>query len=250
MTSKASLSDVPVIILCGGGSSRIRDLTLDKPKAMLEVGGMPILWHIMKIYSHYGFNKFVLTLGYQGDYIRDYFESEQKVFFRNFNVILAETGLNTANGARVLRCKPYIDSDVFLCTYGDGVSNLDIFRLYNFHLRKGVIGTITGVRINHNFGIIKKSKNGLLLSYRKGHPMENLINGGFMVFSKEYLKYLRDGDEGAGSEIEEPFGLLAKKRQMAVYHHPGFWGAFDTFKDLAKLKNHWKNGKPWKVWSD
>src|SRR3989338_5510896 len=243
-------SKIPVVILCGGGSSRIRDLTLDKPKTMLEVGGMPILWHIMKIYSHHGFNKFVLTLGYQGDYIRDYFESEQKVFYKDFDVVLAETGLNTANGARVLRCKRYLDSSVFACTYGDGVSDVDLESLYNFHLKKGIIGTIIGVRVNHNFGIIKKSKSGLLLSYQKDYPMESLINGGFMFFNKEYLKYLSDGNEGVGSEIERPFGFLARKGQMAVYHHPGFWGAFDTTKDLAKLRNHWKKDHPWKVWKD
>ena len=194
-------SKIPVVILCGGGSSRIRDLTLDKPKTMLEVGGMPILWHIMKIYSHYGFRKFVLTLGYQGDYIRDYFESEQQVFYKDFEIVLAETGLNTANGARVLRCKPYLKAKVFACTYGDGVSDVDLRRLYNFHLKKGTVGTITGVRVNHNFGILKKSKSDLLLSYRK------------------------------------------------VYYHRGFWGAFDTFKDLARLRNYWKISRPWKVWS-
>lgn len=238
-------SDIPVVIFCGGVGSRMRELTLDRPKPMVEIGYKPILWHIMKIYKHYGFNTFILTLGYQGGYIRGYFEQEGGSLFKDFNVILAETGENTTTGGRLLKVAKYIKSPNFLCTYGDGVSDVDINELYNFHLKSQGVGTLTAVRVEHKLGVVEVDQNGKMLSYRKGHLTKEFMHGGFMVFDEKYLNYLKEDDE-----VEGPFNLLCKKGKMAVYKHQGFWGAVDTYKDLSVLNNLWSNGRPWKVWSD
>ncbi len=235
--------DIPVVIFCGGTGSRMREKTMFKPKPMIEVGGRPLLWHIMKIYSHYGFNKFIVTLGYRGDYIQRYFKKDPKRLFANFNVILAETGKDTPTGGRLLRVSRYIKTDTFMCTYGDGVTDLNLKRLLSFHLQSGEMGTLTGVHIPHRFGILECRKDGKLLGYQKNHPMEETVFGGFMVFQKQFLDYLEDS-----MMIEDPFNGLAKKGKLVVYDHRGYWFGVDTVKDLKTINEDWRFKHPWAVW--
>ncbi|PIS23248.1 glucose-1-phosphate cytidylyltransferase [candidate division WWE3 bacterium CG08_land_8_20_14_0_20_40_13] len=237
-------SDIPVVIFVGGYGSRLKEKTLYKPKPMVEVGGVPLLWHIMKIYSHYGFNKFILTLGYKGDYIRDYLKGKGKKIFSEFEIDLVETGLETPTGGRLLKVTTHIKSDVFMCTYGDGVSNININALLAYHMsKKGEIGTLTGVRVPHKFGIITFTKDGNLESYRKGHLMSDYVFAGFMVLNKEFLNYLTED-----MMIEDPFNNLGKDGKMAVYLHEGYFGAVDTFKELVDLNKAWDTDPKWKVW--
>lgn len=237
---------MPVVIFCGGYGSRIREETIDKPKPMINVGGYPILWHLMKIYKHYGFNKFILTLGYKGDYIRDFLKYDKKRMFSEFDITCVETGNDTATGGRLLRCGDYINSDQFMCTYGDGLSNVNLKKLLKHHRSfSDLVGTITGVRVPHKFGIVSYGKDSKLKNYQKGHLMKESINAGFMVLEKKYLNYLRDD-----MQVEDPFNLLAKKKKISVYDHNGFFGAIDTYKDLEVLNDKWAKSPRWKVWKD
>lgn len=233
-----------MVIFCGGAGSRMREITLDRPKPMVEVGYRPLIWHIMKIYQHYGFNNFILTLGYRGSYIRR-FINKNNGLFKEFNVIMAETGENTTTGGRLLKSAKYVKTEHFMCTYGDGVSNVNIRKLLDFHLKSKVLGTVTGVRVPHRLGIIETGSNGKMISYEKGQMMKEIVHGGFMVFNRKYLNYLEESDE-----VECPFNYLAKRGKMNVYYHRGFWGAVDTYKDLSVINNLWNNGRPWKVWPD
>lgn len=239
-------NNMPVVIFCGGYGSRIKEETIDKPKPMITVGGFPLLWHIMKIYKHQGFNNFVLTLGYKGDYIRNFLKSSKGKIFSEFNITCVETGVDTPTGGRLLRCKDYLGKGRFMCTYGDGVANINLAKLLRQHkLYKNIVGTLTGVRIPHKFGIISFKRNGQLKSYQKGHLMKEPVHSGFMVFEQEFLSHLKDE-----MFVEEPFDKLAKKGKMAVYTHPGFFGAVDTYKDLEDLNDTWFKSPAWKVWKD
>ena len=238
--------NMPVVLFVGGTGSRIREETISKPKPMVEVGEVPLLWHVMKIYKHYGFNKFILTLGYKGEYIRNFLAKDKRGLFSEFEIILAETGENTKTGGRLLKAAKYIKNDIFLCTYGDGVSDINLDRLLKHHYGlKNVIGTITGVNVPHKFGIISHTKKGILKSYKKGHLMKEPINAGFMVLNKSYLKYLKKD-----CEVEEPFNKLAETGKMGVYFHKGNFGAIDTYKDLEDLNKIWVSKPFWKVWKD
>ena len=238
--------NIPVILFVGGTGSRIREETATKPKPMVEIGEFPLLWHVMKIYKYYGFNKFILTLGYKGEYIRNYLANDKRGLFSGFEIVLVETGVDTKTGGRLLKAAKQIKSDIFLCTYGDGVSDVNLNAVLKHHYNlKSVIGTITSVNVPHKFGIISHTKKGILKSYRKGHLMNDPINAGFMVLTKEYLKYLK-----SNQEVEEPFDKLAKNRKMGVYYHRGKFGAIDTYKDLEDLNKIWANKPFWKVWKD
>ncbi len=239
------MKNIPVVIFCGGYGSRLREKTRYKPKTMVEVGGMPLIWHLMKIYQHHGFNDFILTLGYRGDYIRK-FLAENEHLFADFNITLADTGESTATGGRLLRVAKHINNDTFMCTYGDGLSDIDLTRLLKFHRGfNDVIATITGVFVPHTFGIISITKEGKLISYQKGHRMEKPINAGFMILEKDYLNYLDDS-----MMIEEPFNVLASEGKQAVYLHDGYFSAIDTYKDLDVMNKAWEEGSPWKTWND
>lgn len=238
--------NMPVVIFCGGYGSRIREETTDKPKPMINIGKFPVLWHIMKIYSHYGFNNFILTLGYKGDYVRDYLKRANGKIFSKFNITCVDTGESTKTGGRLKLCEKYLGNKNFFCTYGDGVSDINLIDLLKFHNSfKNISGTITGVKIPHKFGIISYNKKGKLKKYQKGHLMNEPINAGFMVLEREYLDYLN-----LESEVEEPFNVLAQKNKMAVFNHDGFFGAFDTYRDLKDLNDQWEKSPKWKVWKD
>lgn len=260
-----------VVILCGGEGTRMKEETEFKPKPLVEVGGRPILWHIMKIFSHYGYNEFILTLGYKGSMIKEYFlnsrnfnnnftlnTKDHSLEFHNpesddFKITFVETGLKSLTGERVRKVKDYIDGDDFMLTYGDGVANIDIKELVDFHKKQGAIGTLTGVRPLTKFGIIHHNKEdnkvigfsqnlvGEFIDKENYHDF--LINGGFMVFKKEMLdRILPD------SMVEEQFIPLAKEGQLAMYDHKGKWKAMDTYKEVEEMNQYWQKDPFWKVW--
>lgn len=255
---------IKTIILCGGMGTRLREETEFKPKPMVEVGGKPILWHIMKIYSHFGYNDFILALGYKGNYIKDYFlrqkyyncdfslnSSEGKIsnFFKNseednFNIIFAETGLETPHGERVLKIKKHIQNDdMFMVTYGDGVADIDIDKLVEFHRNHGKIATITGIHPSSKWGLVNSDQNNMVTEFAQKPLLYDYINGGFMIFNKEFLNYLKEGDM-----IEDALSKLIPEKQLALYKHEGFWHAMDTYRDFLDLNKIWEKNPKWKIW--
>ena len=252
------------VILCGGKGTRMREETEYRPKPLVPIGGKPILWHIMKIYSHYGINDFILCTGYKSDMIKQYFmemywrnndftlniNSDNKIKLHtveeeDWNVTIVDTGLETGTGSRLKRIEKYITEEDFLMTYGDGVSDLNINELIEYHKHKGKIATITGVHPMSPFGLIEV-EDGIVKSFKEKPRLKDMINGGFMVLNKEVFNYIPD--ENCMFE-EEPLRRLSSKYQLAVYEHNGFWTAVDTFKDIEKINRMWDNGdRPWEIW--
>lgn len=257
------------IILCGGTGTRMKEETEFKPKPLVEVGGKPILWHIMKIYAHHGFNDFVLALGYKGSMIKDYFvnwrtkindfslstKTGELTFHNNdcddFKITFAETGPNSLTGERVRRLKDYIGEDEnFMITYGDGVANIDISDLVNFHKSHNSLATITGVKPASRFGILNVDQNTNKLIDFTQHKItpendsnKNVINGGFMVFKREVLDRIEPD-----SMIESIFPKLAEESQLAVYAHKGKWKCMDTYKEVEEMNEYWHKDPFWKIW--
>ncbi len=256
-----------VIILCGGIGTRLKEETEFKPKPMVYVGKKPILWHIMKMYSQYGFNEFILALGYKAEYIKDFFLNQKafttdftlstkdhktKYYLENrqeiddFKITFIDTGLDTLVGERILRCKNYIpETDkYFMVTYGDGVSNIDIKKLVAFHKKQKTIGTISAVHPRSKYGLIKITNRNLMEGFVEKPVLNDWVNGGFMIFHRSFFKYLRP------EELEHPALLrLIKEKQLSVYEHNDFWFAVDTIKELENLNEIWNSGKaPWKIW--
>jgi len=246
-----------VIILCGGEGTRLKEETEFRPKPLVEIGGKPILWHIMKIYSHYGFNDFVLALGYKGEMIKDYFSKEG---VDGFKVACVDTGQKSLTGERIRQVANFLDGEEFMVTYGDGVSNVDIKKLVDFHHKQNTIGTITGVHPATRFGLIEKDEAThkikgfhqvtIVSMSHTGNvqeihhiPSKDYINGGFMVFRKEFLDYLKPD-----SMIEEAFVPLIEKGELSVFEHEGPWKAMDTYKDLEELNIFWQKDPFWKIW--
>ena len=255
-----------VVILCGGFGTRLREETEIKPKPMVKIGEMPILWHIMKIYAHHGFKEFILCLGYKGDIIKDYFyhyemrsndftielgtkkiEIHPRHSEDGWKVTLVDTGLNTMTGARIKRIEEYINEDFFMLTYGDGVTDLDIKDLFKFHRKHGKIGTVTGVNPPSRYGELLFQEDQVISFAEKPKTTNNSINGGYFVFNREFFRYLKDSSE---SVLErEPLENLAADGQLKVYHHKGFWQCMDTYRDHKFLTDIWETGKaPWKRW--
>ena len=248
------------IILCGGLGTRMKEETEYKPKAMVLIGGKPILWHIMKIYSHYGYNEFVLALGYKGEMIKDYFLNQKKfqndftldtathetTFHNtagdNFKIIFADTGLESNTGERILRAQKYITEDNFMLTYGDGVSDINIKELVDFHQKQGLLGTISGVHPHSKYGLIKAGNNNLVESFDEKPLMHDYVSGGFMVFNKKALPYFDNGHEKSGLK------KMAAIRQLSIYKHEGFWKSMDTYREMEELNRLWQEAKPWTVW--
>lgn len=255
------------VILCGGKGTRMREETEYRPKPLVQIGGKPIIWHIMKIYSYYGINDFILCTGYKSDMIKQYF---MEMYWRNndftlhinsyneikfhtleeeeWNVTIVNTGLDSGTGARLKKIEKYIDEENFLMTYGDGVSDVNISELIEYHKCKGTIATMTGVHPMSPFGLIEV-KDGIVKSFREKPRLNDIINGGFMVLNKEVFKYIEDGEEVMFEE--KPLRNLAKDEEIAVYEHSGFWTAIDTFKDIEKINKMWDMGdRPWKIWRE
>ena len=234
------MKNIPVIILCGGLGSRLREETEFKPKSMIAVGEKPIIWHIMKVYKHLGFNNFIFALGYKGEMIADYFSKNNK---EKFNITAVDTGQETLTGERILKLRKYIKTDMFMVTYGDGVGDVDVNDLIEYHKKKNVIGTITGVHPTSKWGLINSDENNLIISFRQKPILKEYVNGGFMIFNKSFLSYLRKGEM-----IEDAFLRLTKKKQLAVYNHDKFWHAMDTYQDMEEFNRMWKKNPKWKIW--
>jgi len=231
--------DLQTLILCGGKGTRMGPSN-GSPKHMLEVGGKPVLWHLMKSYAHHGFKDFVLCLGYRGEAIRRYFRHE-----RQWNIEFVDTGLETNTGGRVKRARPYIEGENFFCTYGDGLSDVDPGKLLAFHLRHGRTATVTAVRPASQFGLLEINGRNHVTEFVEKPVLDHWINGGFFVFGKKVFKYIQD------NEVLErqPFERLTQKKEMMAFKHKGFWECMDTFKDYMKLNSLWETGKAkWKVW--
>jgi glucose-1-phosphate cytidylyltransferase len=269
MTSIPALSDMEAVILCGGLGTRLREETEFKPKPMVEIGGRPILWHIMQRYARYGVRRFVLCLGYKGDSIRDYFLN-----FRHYNsdftvrlstsdvmshgsgkipdweVVLAETGENTMTGSRISRAMQHIKNDQFFVTYGDGVADVDIGSLYQSHLSAGKWATLTSVRPASRYGEITISDKGIVEYFmEKPQVSEGSINGGYFVFNKETFRKF-----GPANPIKEQnvflekdiLTKLAEANQLFAYRHEGFWQCMDTYREMQLLNDAWNAGNaPW-----
>jgi glucose-1-phosphate cytidylyltransferase len=258
---------LPVVILCGGESTRLRGSGLDdRPKPLIAIGDRPVLWHIMKIYAAFGHNEFVLALGYRGDMIKRYFleyEPMSRDFTlslgdarniayhadhaeSNWRVTLADSGAHTQTGARIKRLERYLPGDRFFATYGDGVGDIDLDRLLAFHRRHGKLATVTGVRPFSQFGVME-TQGDAVTGFREKPQVEGCVNGGFFVFERGALDYLAGPDD---LELEkQPLQSLARDGQLCVYRHEGFWRAMDTFKDVQALVSMWESGDaPWKVW--
>jgi glucose-1-phosphate cytidylyltransferase len=258
-----------VVILCGGKGTRLREETEFRPKPMLPIGDRPILWHIMKTYSHYGFKQFVLCLGYKGEMIKEYFRNylwntcdttlylgrdpEAKFHTRHteedWQVTLANTGEESLTGERIYRIQEYIGSDdAFLLTYGDGVGNIDIEASITFHRQNGAVCTVTAVHPPGRFGELGLSDDERVLGFNEKPQTESgYINGGYMVCSSRLFSYLEPNP--AVMLEQEPLRTLAAEGKMGAFKHEGFWQPMDTFQEFSLLNKLWAEGRaPWKVW--
>ena len=252
------------VILAGGLGTRISEETILKPKPMIEIGGKPILWHIMKIYSYYGVNEFVICCGYKGyiikEYFANYFLHQSDITFDMSNnkmriheeraepwkVTLIDTGENTMTGGRIKRVVDYLDDD-FCLTYGDGVANINISELINFHISHGKNVTISSVFPQARFGSLDIENNQVKKFFEKPRGDGGLINGGFFVVNKKALEFI-DGDSTVWEQ--EPLKNLVKKGELMAYRHEGFWQPMDTLRDKIYLEKLWESSKaPWKLWS-
>lgn len=254
------------VILCGGFGTRLREETEYRPKPLVEVGGKPILWHIMKLYAHHGYRDFVLCLGYRGYMIKEYFldyEAMNNDFTiclgqknsiayhgthseQDFRVTLADTGLETMTGGRVKQINKYIDEDTFMLTYGDGVTDMNLRALVDFHHSHGRLATVTTVRPFSRFGVADIDSAGKVLNFTEKPQLEGWVSAGFFVFNRRVFDYL-GGDDCILER--EPLERLANDGQLMSYRHEGFFYAMDTQRDYNYLNELWASGRvPWKVW--
>ena len=252
------------VILAGGFGTRISEETDVKPKPMIEIGGMPILWHIMKIYSSYGINEFVICCGYKGYVVKEYFanyflhmsdvtfdmkNNKMKVnqkFAESWKVTLVDTGLNTMTGGRLKKIQKYLDNETFCFTYGDGLANIDLKKLINFHKKSNSFATLTAVQPPGKYGALNLNNNKVIKFEEKPAGDGSWINGGFFVLEPEIFNYLKD-DSTVWEK--EPLEKMAKQNKVAAYKHDGFWQALDTLRDKNHLQSLWDSNKaPWKVW--
>ena len=256
-----------VVLLAGGFGTRLSEETEIKPKPMIEIGGKPILWHIMKIYSHYGYNDFIVCLGYKGYVIKEYFanyflhmadvtfdmaNNKMEVHHKHaepWKVTLVDTGANTMTGGRIKRVQSYIGDEPFMVTYGDGVPNVDINALVEFHKKHRSIGTMTAVQPSGRFGALDMSNDNKVLSFKEKPKSDDAwINGGFFVFQPEIFDYI----EGDSTVFEKsPLENLAKQEKLFSYRHSDFWKPMDTLREKNEMEGLWSSGNaPWKVWND
>jgi len=262
--------ETPVIILCGGLGTRLREETEYKPKPMIEIGGKPIIWHIMKIYSYYGFNNFILALGYKGTIIKDYFlnykfynsdfsielgsnkislHAENGVDERNWRVTLVDTGDQAMTGARIKKCSDFIHTENFSVTYGDGISNVNLINEFKFHIEHDKLVTMLGVNPFSRFGEMVIKSNKVVKFREKPQTKRGYVNGGFFFMKKEFLDYLEDNDVCVLETT--PLEKATADNQVHVYKHNGFWQCMDTYRDYLHLNNMWNNNdRPWTVWKN
>lgn len=256
-----------VVIFAGGLGTRLMEETEARPKPMVEIAGKPILWHIMKYYSHFGFNDFIICLGYKQAYIKEYFfnyyyhnsditidleSNSTEVHLASkekFKVTLVDTGLTTNTAGRLQKIKKYISNETFMLTYGDGVSNVDLHKLIEFHKSKGKIATLTSVQIPGRFGYIESDDAGIVTEFVEKPDDDGIwINGGFFVLEPTVFRYL-EGDMDTVQWEKKPLVDIANENQLAAYRHFGFWKCMDALRDKLELEELWNSGKAqWKVW--
>ena len=257
-----------VVILCGGKGTRLSEETISKPKPMVEIGGKPILWHIMKLYSYYGVNRFILALGYKDDFIKQYFynykitgsdfslklDPDEKIKFLNqsdekhWEIVLFDTGEETLKGGRIKRVEKYIQSELFHLTYGDGVCDVNINKLVDFHNSHNCMGSVTAVRPPSRFGELNIDEDNIVQELEEKPQMgKGLINGGFFIFDKKMLSYLSD-DGNCDFEFG-PLKKIASEKQLKAYKHNGFWQCMDNIRERNYLDEQIRtNNAPWMKW--
>ncbi len=266
------MSDIPVVILCGGQGTRMRGNTLTK-KELVEIGGRPVIWHVMRIFSAHGMDRFILTLGYQAEQIRRYFleyeamhrdftvqlgepsnhQNQSQIEFHSsvdhspWEVTLADTGLHTEKGSRIARVAPYLrDAERFFVSYGDDVSDVDLSALIEFHCSHGRLATVTSVQVDYQYGILELGDGGKVLAYHQYPRLNHWINGGFMLFERPVLDLFAQSEE---VRLESDVLVqLAEQGELMCYQHRGFWQSMNTMKDNMLLEELWQSGAPWKVW--
>lgn len=256
-----------VVILCGGQGTRLREETEYRPKPMIDVGGRPILWHIMKTYAHHDFKDFILCLGYKGDMIKEYFLNYEAMnndftitlgrknhityhsshLEQDYNVTLAETGLETMTGWRVKQIEKYVDGDLLMVTYGDGLIDMDITKLVEFHRDHGRLATVTIVHPMQRFGTVRLDPRGMVSAFAEKPQMRDWVSAGYFVFDRRVFDYI-DADPSCVLE-REPLERLASEGQLVAYQYDGFFYAMDTYREYLLLNQLWQEGKaPWKIW--
>lgn len=255
-----------VVILCGGLGTRLREETEFRPKPLVEVGGRPILWHIMKLYAHHGFHDFVCCLGYRGQMIKEYFLNyeamnndftislgeKSRISYhglhgeQDFQVTLADTGNDAMTGDRIKRVERYLDGDTFMVTYGDGVADLDVQALLKFHRSHGRLATVTTVRPIFRFGVVELDADSRVRQFTEKPRMDGWASAGYFVFDRKVLEYLKP----IGCILErEPLETLGREGELVAYKHPGFFYAMDTYREYQYLNELWNKGDaPWKIW--
>jgi glucose-1-phosphate cytidylyltransferase len=265
------MNDIPVVIVCGGQGTRMRGSTETK-KELVEIGERPILWHVMRIFSAHGFNRFVLTLGYGADQIRRYFldydaltrdltielgtphngrsplHLHDTIGHPPWQVTLVDTGLYTEKASRIARVASYLSGERFFVAYGDDVSNVDLQALARFHQEHGKLATITAVQVDLQYGVVEADERGLVTGFVERPRLPYWINGGFMLFERSVLDMMADGDDvNLETQI---LPQLAQQNQLMIYRHTGFWQSMNTMKDTLTLEKIWRDNPPWKIWDD
>jgi glucose-1-phosphate cytidylyltransferase len=256
-----------VVILAGGLGTRLMEETEARPKPMVEIGGKPILWHIMKIYEKYGFNDFVICLGYKAHTIKHYFlnyylyNSDMTIELANntidvhytssesFKVTLVDTGLNTNTAGRIQKIKQYVEGETFMLTYGDGVADINLNELLKFHNKHSKLATLTSIQVPGRFGNIETNSDGTITHFQEKPEGDGMwINGGFFVLEPQIFDYLQ-GDLDTTQWEKEPLLQIAEDKQLVAYKHKGFWKCMDALRDRIELEEWWNSGNaPWKVW--
>lgn len=262
------MNQIPVVILCGGQGTRMRGQTTTK-KELVEVGGRPIIWHVMRIFSAYGINRFVLTLGYQAEQIKRYFldyeamardltiqvgdgQADRTSYFHNpvdhptWKISLVDTGIHTEKAGRIAQVSTYLTGDRFFVAYGDDVSDVDLHQVVTFHRQHGKLATITAVQIMLPYGVVEADEAGLVSGFVERPQLPYWINGGFMLFERPVLDLIAESQK---MDLErDVLPMLAQDGQLMIYRHYGFWQSMNTMKDNLLLEELWQQGAPWKVW--
>jgi glucose-1-phosphate cytidylyltransferase len=267
-TQQGQSKPIKVVILAGGFGSRLSEETESRPKPMVEIGGKPMLWHIMKIYSHYGFNDFIICCGYKAYYIKDYFyhyymhaadmtvdlASNDVVYHKSnsepWKITLVDTGFETMTGGRLKRIQKYVGNNPFMMTYGDGVADINIPQLVTYHKANGKLATISAVLPSGKFGALQIAENDSIMSFfEKPQGDGSWVNGGFFVLQPEVFDYITDGDTTIFERT--PLENLARDGQLQAFRHRGFWKPMDTLREKLELQSLWESGSaPWKLWND